>query len=301
MALNSVYTQNLLRDIQLRFQNFLNENKYRPPAEKFITRSPSKSFETLMHFFMSQTKIYQWIDKLKFQTLEDFHLNIENIKFASVGIMIDRDELNDCRGVGMGASIQMAIQSTFEAWMDHPDILRQMIFDTNPNCFDGAALFADTRPKLQLDGTAIDNKQAGTGVTYDKIADDIKSKSTIMKEWKDKSGRYFNNQNFKPHCLIPAALEWAFVKAGKELIDTGGTNELFNRFTFEVNNHSSNDKIWYMLNPDKQFKPVVYVERETPKWEFKDDPENLYLKYWSHARNNAAPGNPTSIMEITAP
>lgn len=292
----------LLKGIQARFLRGLATvapSVLAPFFEEATSDSNREDYLLFNHFGM----IKEWIDEIDYSFLEDFDYSIKNKDWGQ-GFYVDRNTLDDSKKT-LGNDVEREIRNQLNSWGNFPDKLVSELVEAGESnlCFDGVALFADSRPKLQNDGTTIDNLYVGTGITVATVTADLAGAMTAMRGWKAKNGDPFNHAP-KFLCMIPNTLEWVFktIRDSVEIYNaTAGasaTNIYKDSFDYVVNDYLTDANDWFMTNTNSPMKPFIYQKRKNPIFDMKDENDKKFIKYFTTARMNAGNGNPISIIKI---
>jgi phage major head subunit gpT-like protein len=265
----------------------------------------SKSDKEDLLFLGALPGIKEWIDKIQWGDLKTFKQTVYNKKFHGGAILVDRDTLEDS-GVDINGMVGLGINGTMAKWQSFPDKLINTLRVaglTTGLAFDGTLFFAADRPLLK--GTAaINNIVTKTGVTLATVAANLSSAMVQMTDLRDKNGDSFNDDP-KFLVYIPLVLQPIFtVLRDADLVDFGAgsvTNPYKKSFDIIINKAQlSTDTDWCLINENAAIPPFIHQGRKAPKWNMKDDNEDINVKYWSDSRLNAAYGNPTAIQIIHA-
>lgn len=267
----------------------------------FITRVKSDSNDEDYIFFDTLPQIKEWIDDIAEEDFKDFKLNIPNKSWA-YSIFVDRDTLSDSKKT-LGGGVEMQVKSSVENWKDFPDQKFNDLLVANPTCFDGTAMFANTRPNLQ--GTnAIDNLYSGTSggpYTLAQVEADLKGAREDLLGLRDRNGRPFN-RGAKLTVYVPVHLvDWFETLRNSRQIYVSGTkdNILYNTFDIIVNyDQATTNDDWYIINTNSVVTPVIWQDRQAPNWDVEDVKTKKKIKYFSTARFGIGPANPMSIIKI---
>lgn len=267
----------------------------------FTTFVTSDSNDEDYIFFDTMPQIKEWLDDISEEDFADFLYTIPNKDFA-YSIFVYRNTLKDSKKT-LGGGIEQQIKSSTKAWVDFPDEQINDLLEANGNAFDGTAMFANTRPKLQ--GTnAIDNLYTGTSggpYTLAQVEADLKGAKTMLLGLRDRNSKPFN-RGAKLVAYVPSHLEdWFLTLKNSKQIYVSGTkdNILLNTFDIIINYEQSGSvDDWYLVNTNAPVTPFIYQTRESAGWDVEDIKTKKKIRYFSTARNGAGYGNPMAIVKV---
>lgn len=240
--------------------------------------------------------IEEWKDQINGEPVKDYLYTIRN-KPWNFGFLVNRYTIKDSKTT-LGANIELNLRQSLRNWGEFPDDLISELIDDNGNCFDGSALFANSR---NLGGTGLDNLLSGNGVTLAGVTTDLAASRNAMYGMKNSNKRPFNRSP-RFAVLIPPHLHDVFLTLRNSQTVTTGTSKtnIYNN-SFDIilrHQQSSTDNDWFLLNTQATIPPFILQENEGPQWKMIDKEDELHIKYFSTARLNAGYGNPTSIVKI---
>jgi len=291
----------LLKGINAKFLRGLATVQASMMAPFFDTTTSDSNKETYV-LFNHFGAIKEWLDEVDFSFIEDFDYEIKNKDWQN-GFQVDRNTLEDSKKT-LGNDVEREINFSLNSWTNFPDKLITALLENGEvgHAFDGLDFFETSRPALQMVGTTISNLYTGTGITIALLTADLAGATTAMRAYMAKNGDPFN-YNPKWSVIIPPHLEWLFkaVRNSVDIVIAGVTQTNIFKDTFEIvvndylpasNNH------WYLVNTNAPMKPFIYQTRAVPKFDFKDDKDKKFIKYFSTARMNAGYGNPLAITKV---
>lgn len=250
--------------------------------------------------------IKEWIDERHFGDFRDFNLTIVN-KDYDAGLKVFRNTLKDSKK-NLGGNIDQWIKMHVNLYKDFPDQLCQIILDDNTACFDGTALFANTRPNIDTGSYAIDNLISGTSSSTYSLAEfeaDYLSAKTKLRGFRDKNDQMFNKTS-KLVAFVPQHMEDIANKLLAERAQRiyNGTAEVDNLYAGDakvfVNTEQSTvtNNDWYLINEAAFMKPFIIQDRESVDWKVFDDKKFKFLEYGYDFRMGYGPGSPFGIVKI---
>ena len=241
-------------------------------------------------------EIREWIDEITYNGIQDFYLEVANIPYQE-GYMVDRFTLTDSKKT-LGAGLETFIRGQYEAWRQFPKKKITEMLDRNPNAFDGTPFFANSRPNFETIET-INNIVTGSGTTRSNLMNDLGSAIDRLRTFKNKKGVPFNvNTTFA--VLIPSKFERDFrAIATQEFLVNGVSNE-FKGLIEVVVDPFIPDNDWYVINYETPYKfAVVQEDVNNPvTWDYKDEPDSRYIKYFTTGRMGFGLLNPLAIVKV---
>lgn len=291
----------LLKGIQARFLRGLATtpvSMLSPVVEQAVSDMNKETYVLFNHFGI----IKEWLSEIEFNYLEDFAYEIINKDWQN-GFLVDRNTLSDSRKY-LGNDVEREINFSLDSWSNFPDrLVTELIINGQTGlAFDGVAMFAASRPKLQMPGTTFSNLLTGSGVTQDNIITDLLAGMVALRQVKARNGDPFN-YNPKWTVLIPPQLEWKFkmIRNASDLLSGGQSITNIYKETFDiivVDYLIPADNDWFLVNTNSPFKPFIYQTRKPPEFDMIDAKDQKFIKYFSTARMNVGYGNPLSIAKI---
>lgn len=250
-------------------------------------------------YFDAMPSVKEWLDKIDYQRFKSFNYTIKN-KSWEFGSPIKREIIEDTKENGVLPQIEKFANEASRNWQDFPSQLVNDLIVSNGLAFDNTPFFANSRPEIQ-GANVLNNIVSGSGVTIDKIYNDLNSAIDRLYTFKAKNNKAYN-RGAQVLVLVPAQLR-SIIQTLKmaEKIDVGGigTNALKDTFNFIINfDQAINDFDYYVINENATVKPFVYQIRKAPTFEIIDEIDSPYVKYFSTARANAGFGNPLSIVKV---
>jgi len=242
--------------------------------------------------------IREWNDKRHTQNFKDYLYTVRP-KHYEFTINVNRDTLDDSKKT-LGADLEKDIRESAQLWKGFPDEKVYDLITDNGTAYDASTFFATSH---NIDGAnAIDNLQTGTGTTLAQLEADLASSRDAMYGYRDVNDRPIN-MNPRFVVLIPAHLHDKFLtlRNSQQIYDGSGnkTNIYNDSFDIIINHwQGGSDDDWYLINTNSNILPFMVTDRQKPKWEVKDDPENLDIKYFSDARMGFGYGAFTAICKV---
>lgn len=281
-----IVNQLALRGIFVGFNTIFNKvfNEQAVLWEKVATKVPSSTSEENYKWLGKIPRMREWIGEREIQNLAASDYTIKNKKFE-LTIAVPRDEIEDDRIGVYNPVIADIAQSTAL----HPDnlVFKLLKEGFETNCYDGNPFFSSAHKVGKL---TVTNK-TNTILTSDSYG---KARMAMM-SLKDESK---NSLNIIPNLLVvPPSLEGAAKTIlTAEFID--GSSNIW-KDTAEllvVPELSGKDKAWYLLCTTKALRPLIFQEREVPKFTSRtnENDENVFTndqyEYGIRARSNAGYG-----------
>lgn len=251
-------------------------------------------------FFDAMPAVQEWLDTVDYDKFKSFQYTLKNRSWT-FGIPIKREIIEDTKENGVLPQIEKFVNEASRSWIDHPTQLINELIQTNNKAFDDTPFFAPSRPNLE-GATIINNIVTGTGITIDKIYDDINTAMDRLHSFKAKNGKPYN-RGATFLLLVPTQLRSIFqtLKTADTFIVSGAskTNALKDTFDFILNyDQLITDNDYYIINSNAVVKPFIYQLRKEPIFEVIDEKDSPFVKYFSTARMNAGYGNPMAIIKV---
>ena len=254
----------------------------KPSYDKVATIVPSVAGEESYKWLGTIPMMKEWIGDRQIKSLKAAGYTLKNMDFE-VTVAVPRNDISDDR-IGL---YNPMIQSMAQSASLHPD---KLVFKLLPGgfsnkCYDGKTFFA-TNHKV---GEKFTFSNKGTAkLSLESYAE---ARATIM-SMTDEEGE---SLNIIPDLLVvPPALE---AEARKILLAdqiNGTTNTMKGTAEpFVVPELAGNDTAWYLLCTTKPVKPLIYQEREKPKFVSltNETDENVFMRkefiYGADSRGNA--------------
>lgn len=281
-----IINQLALRGIFVGFNTIFNKvfDAQTPLWSKVATRVPSSTSEENYKWLGKIPRMREWIGEREIQNLSASDYTIKNKKFE-LTIAVPRDEIEDDRIGVYNPVIADIAQSTAL----HPDnlVFKLLKGGFTTECYDGKPFFSNEHKTGKL---TISNKTNAV-LTADSYGKARMAMMSLKDENKD-------SLNIIPNLLVvPPSLEGAAKTIlTAEFID--GSSNIW-KDTAEllvVPELSGSDKAWYLLCTTKSLKPLIFQEREVPKFVSRtnENDENVFNKdeyqYGVRARSNAGYG-----------
>lgn len=283
-----VVNQLALRGIFVGFNTIFNKvfNDQSPLWSKVATKVPSSTSEENYKWLGKIPRMREWIGEREIQNLSASDYTIKNKKFE-LTIAVPRDEIEDDRIGIYNPVISDIAQST----ATHPDNLVFKLLKGGfvTACYDGKPFFSA-------------NHKNGEDTVSNKSTDVLDSESygkarSSMMSLTDEHG---DSLNLIPDLLVvPPALEGVAKKIlGADYIE-GSSNiwkDTAELLVVPELAGKESDTAWYLLCTKKSLKPLIFQERETPKFTSRtnENDENVFnndeYQYGVRARSNAGYG-----------
>lgn len=281
-----IVNQQALRGIFTGFKTIFTKafEGTKPLYEKIATRVPSAAGEESYKWLGNIPKMREWIGDRQIKNLTASDYTLKNRDFEAT-VSIDRNDIADDRIGLYTPSVQMLGESAAQ----HPD---DLVFALLPGgfankCYDGKEFFSDTH---KVGKKSVSNKGTAKLSTTAYEA----ARATMM-SFTDDEGRPLK---LVPDTLVvPPALE---SKAREILLadQINGTTNV-NKGTAEplmLPDLAGHDTEWFLLCTSKPIKPLIFQEREAPKFVSltSDTDENVFNRkeyiYGVDSRGNAGYG-----------
>lgn len=283
-----IINQLALRGIFVGFNTIFNRvfNEQTPLWSKIATRVPSSTSEENYKWLGKIPRMREWIGEREIQNISASDYTIKNKKFE-LTIAVPRDEIEDDRIGVYNPVISDIAQSTAL----HPDnlVFKLLKEGFKTECYDKKPFFSKNH-KIGKKEISNMNDEKLTAESYGKAR-------MAMMSLTDEDG---NSLNIMPDTLVvPPALEGAAKKILESDYIEGssniwkGTAELL--VVPELAGKDS-DSAWYLLCTKKSLKPIIFQEREVPKFTSRtnENDENVFnndeYQYGVRARSNAGYG-----------
>ena len=267
-VVSSDFLAGVLTNFRALFQRDFDAAQNQQPWTDFAIRMPSDGEQNTYEWFGTVPKMENVSHgTASINDLPEYNFSITNDEFQAV-IEVSRMAMERDR-LGLVAP---RISQLAEEAARHPGELIFELFESNPNAFDGTALFANTRT---IGGSAnVDNLTAGTGTSIAQFQTDLAVARSTMRLFQDDRGRPLNNVGNM--LVIPSALEqtvWQALNAnqagdgvnnkplpasGNGTFSAAGYNVIVNPFLTDTND-------WYLLyNGGPSKRPFIYQEEKAP-------------------------------------
>lgn len=283
-----IINQLALRGIFVGFNTIFNKvfNEQTPLWQKVATKVPSSTSEENYKWLGKIPRMREWIGEREIQNLSASDYTIKNKKFE-LTIAVPRDEIEDDRIGVYNPVIADIAQSTAL----HPDnlVFKLLKESFKTKCYDGKFFFATDH---MMGENKISNK-SDAALTADSYG---KARAAMM-SLKDESG---NNLNLIPDTLVvPPSLEAKAREILKADYINGSSNVWKDTAEILVVPElagKDSDTAWYLLCTTKSLKPLIFQEREVPKFVSRtnENDENVFsndeYQYGIRARSNAGYG-----------
>lgn len=283
-----VVNQLALRGIFVGFNTIFNKvfNDQSPLWSKVATKVPSSTSEENYKWLGKIPRMREWIGEREIQNLSASDYTIKNKKFE-LTIAVPKDEIEDDR-IGIYNPI---ISDIAQSTATHPD---NLVFKLLKNgfvtaCYDGKPFFSTEHTNGEH---VVSNK--GTAVLSSESYG--KARASMM-SLTDEHG---DSLNLIPDLLVvPPALEGVAKKIlGADYIE-GSSNiwkDTAELLVVPELAGKDSDSAWYLLCTKKSLKPLIFQEREAPKFTSRtnENDENVFnndeYQYGVRARSNAGYG-----------
>jgi len=287
----------VLKGIRTEFAKQL-ANFQGPMFSSFVQTIKGDGAYEDFRFLDSVGTIREWTDQRRKQNYKDFLVTLRP-KHYEFTINVNRDTLDDSKKT-LGGDVEKDIREAAMLWKTFGDRLVNDLIYANGTAYDGSTFFATSH---NIDGSvAINNLETGAGITLAQIESDLASARNLMHGYRDKNDQPIN-MNPRFTVLIPSHLHDFFLtlRNSQQIYDGSGnkTNIYNNSFDILINHwQSTSDNDWYLINTNANLMPFMLVDRQAPRWDVKDDLENIDIRYMSDARMVGGYGAFTSICKI---
>lgn len=252
-----------------------------PMWDKVGTLVPSTTGESTYAWLGSFPRLREWIGSRQIKNLAASDYTLKNKDFEAT-VAVPRNAISDDQ-IGLYSPMVQEMGQAAALWPD------SLVFPLLKNgftekCYDGKAFYATDHSVGKL---TFSNK--GTATLSQ--ASFLSARSAMM-SLKDEEK---NSLNIMPNVLVvPPALEG---EARKILLadQIDGTTNICKGMAelIVIPELAGNDSAWHLLCTSKVIKPIIFQEREKPKFVSKDQPEddNVFMRkefiYGAEARGNA--------------
>jgi phage major head subunit gpT-like protein len=259
----------------------------------FISTDKSAYGEYL--FFDSLPTIKEWIDKISGGKVKDYKLRIDNKPYATQ--ILENRRTIEYGTDNLSANVMNQLNGSVERWSGFVDKLLVNLIEANGTTFDGSAFFANSH---NIDAT-IDNLYSGTGTTLAQVTADYDGASTALKSYVDKNGEPFNEFS-KLVVVCPVSMENTFLTLkNSTMVETGAGAAKSNIYanTFDIiSSPRLTGSDWYIFNMGSSMKPFILQKSKSPKWEMKDDIDDIWIRFNADADFGVGYGNFAAAIKI---
>lgn len=285
-----IVNQQALRGIYTSFKTIYAKafEESKPTWERIATKVPSESGEESYKWLGQIPRMREWVGERQIQNLSAYDYTIKNKDFE-LTVAVERNDIADDR-IGLYAPMVQNIGRSAATFPD--DLVFGLLKDGFANkCFDGKPFFSENHV-VGKDKVKITFSNKGTAkLTAESYA---AARAAIM-SLTDDSGK---SLKLVPDLLVvPPALE---TKAREILVadQVNGTTNIYKGTAepFVVPDLAGADEAWYLLCTSMPLKPLIFQEREAPRFQAFDKPDdpNVFMNkkfiYGSEARANAGYG-----------
>lgn len=285
MIINQAALRGIFTSFKTIFSKAFTETK--TLWDKVATKVPSEAGEESYKWLGTIPRMREWVGDRQIQNLSAYDYTLKNKDFE-VTIAVNKNDIEDDR-IGIYAPMVQNIAQSAATFPD--DLVFSLLKNGFSNkCYDGKPFFA-TDHKGGKDGKAsVSNK----GTAKLSVASYAGARSVMMSQTDDKG----KSLKLVPNLLVvPPALEG---KAREILMadQIDGTTNVY-KGTAEllvVPDLAGDDAAWYLLCTTMPLKPLIYQERQAPKFDAldKDTDEPVFMRkeyiYGADARANAGYG-----------
>lgn len=278
MILNSA----TLRGLNVGFKTIFNKalDKTKPMWETVATKVPSTTAAETYAWLGSFPRLREWIGSRQIKNLSTSDYTIRNKDFEST-VAVPRNAIEDDQ-VGLYNPLMQDMGESAALWPDSM-VFKLLKEGFDAKCYDGKTFYAADHKVGKL---TFSNK----GTAALSPASYATARSNMM-SLKDEEG---NSLNIMPNLLVvPPTLEGMARKILLADEIDGSTNTM--KGTAEllvVPELAGQDTTWHLLCTTKAIKPLLFQERETPKFVSKDaeNDDNVFMNrefiYGTEARGN---------------
>lgn len=281
-----IVNQLALRGIFVGFNTIFNKvfNEQNPLWQNIATRVPSSTSEENYKWLGKIPRMREWIGEREIQNLSASDYTVKNRKFE-LTIAVPRDEIEDDK-IGIYNPIVADIAQSTALHPDH------LVFNLLKNGFEIACY--DKKPFFSKEhkvGDRTVSNMSEKPLTAESYGEARMSMMSLI----DENG---NSLNVIPDTLVvPPALEGAAKTIlTAEYIDGSSNIWKDTAKLLVVPELAGEDKAWYLLCTIKALKPLIFQEREAPKFTSmtNENDENVFnydeYRYGIRARSNAGYG-----------
>lgn len=281
-----IVNQQSLNGISTGFKTIFNQafSEAKTLYEQIATKVPSETGEESYKWLGALPKMKEWVGDRQIQNLTAHDYTIKNKDFE-VTIGVKKNDIADDK-IGIYAPMVQTIAQSAAGFPDELtfELLKGGFVNT---CFDGKSFFSSEHK--------IGKKSASNKRTTQLGVDNYAEARSAMMSFTDDSGK---SLRLVPNILVvPPALESMARKIlFADQID-GTTNTYKDTAQLlVVPELSGNDTAWYLLCTTLPIKPLIYQERQAPKFTAldQDTDANVFKRkeflYGVDARGNAGYG-----------
>lgn len=245
---------------------------------RYATVVPSNTDTESYNWLGTVPKMNQWLDKRQIDSLSGYTYQLQN-QWYQASIAVDRKIMEDDKySMIMPRIKQLGLEA---ARYPSELAINALIAGHTTNGYDGQLFFSTAHTEANS-GTQ-SNYVTGTGTTLAQIRADFITARSLMRRYKDGSGR---PMNLRPDLvIIPPDLEDVF----EQLLHTqtialaSGTqqsNVLLNAVDILIDPLLTDTNDWFLLDTHEIIKPLIFQQRKAPEFIALDDPTgyNAFMK-----------------------
>lgn len=233
-------------------------DSFTPMWMKHAMEVPSTNAAEIYNWLGRVAQMREWVDEKVAKELRGFDYTIKNKDWEST-IFIDRNVIEDDQ-LGLVRPRVMDLSQRAKA---HPDKLLSEIRRAGSTatglCYDGQQ-FYDTDHAEGSSGTQ-SNKLTGTGVTADKVRDDLFAAKAALRKYKDDQGEPFilGQAMLDVVAVIPPDLEKVFDELNNP---APGATVPKTPIAYEVDPYLTDANDWYLDYVGSMLKPFIKQDRK---------------------------------------
>jgi len=248
---------------------------YAPMWMKHAMESPSTNAAEIYQWLGRVAQMREWIGSKQAEELRGFDFTVVNKDWEST-IEVDRNHIEDDQ-LGL---YRPRIMDLGQRAQQHPDKLlsERRRSGASALCYDGQ-YFYDTDHTEGSSGTQ-SNKLTGTGVTADKVRDDLFAARAKLRKYKDDKAEPFvlTMGNLDVIAVIPPDLEKVFDELNNP---APGATVPKTPIVYEVDPYLTDANDWYLDYVGSPLKPFIKQDRKAVSFVALEDPsssESVFYK-----------------------
>ncbi len=276
--------QQTINKANVGFKTIFNKafNETKTEYERVATVVPSSNSSESYQWLGTLPRLRKWVGDKIVKNIQNHDYTLKNEPFEAT-ISINKFDMQD-DNLGI---YKPQVESLAQSAKLHPEELVFGVLETGftNKCYDGVTFFGSHKV-----GKFTYQNKSDKALTMDSY---IEARANMMKI-KDEEGK---SLRIMPDLLIvPPALEKTAMDILKADFINGTTNPYKNTAEILVVPELNSDTAWYLLDTKKPIKPLIYQERQKPKFLTltNDTDDIVFMKgnylYSVEARGNAGYG-----------
>ncbi len=249
----------------------------------FMEFLDSKSLTLDLNFMETVPQFREWLDERALQGIgAAYHYSIKNRHWEAT-IEIDSDTIDDdLLGLERQKIAHLGQEAGRAPWQ-----LMVNALVANGLGYDAVAMFSTAHTQNALANQS--NLLTGTGTTVGALMTDFSTAKAAMRNFLDGQGRPMNLGMRGLHVLAGPTLEQQFLQImNNDLIVTSTaasvfgaqTNHLKGAFDLTIDPYLTDVDDWYLFATAEPGKPMVYANRQPPRFVAQDNPagETMFMR-----------------------